>query len=463
MADLVRVSAAYGADALTASPDFTVLDSIDGVAVPEVTTQRGRNYLTDQTQSGQAAVTFVDKAGALDPSNSSSPLAPLDPNAPIKVELHNPVTDAYVSIYRGLTQDVQPNIYDQGAQLNRGTIPCLDLFSMFGRAEIPPGLDFAAQAAGDYSASSGQNSTGDTTYAQQNVDDRIRALLADYGLPAGLATIFSGNVVMQATAYSPGYTYLAALQDAANAEFPSVANHFIDKAGLYRFLGRLSRFHYTDYGDFVHVWHVGDGPAVAGNSGFALLYRDPFTAGRDINKVVNSALYTPQGILNADIAGSGSPTDLGGGIYRQGQLIYSPSSIGKYGQCSASAASSSGLYVESGILTGNDANDECAVYGQWAVANAGVPLTAIQQATFKQLDPGRANAEAHWNLLCNVELGDVVIVNTTHLGGGGFDAAPFFVEGIAYDLKVGGGLPDVTLTLDLSPGGLFATGPWSGD
>lgn len=462
----MTVEAAYGAAALDASPDWVALDSVDGVAIPAVTTQRGRNYFTDQTQAGQATVTAVDKVGALDPTSVDGPFGILDPNAPLRVRLVNQFTGNPVTIYRGLTQDVQPNIYDQGTRTNRVQIPALDLFSLFANAEIPPGLDFDDTDSG----ASTQNSSGNTTYAYQAVNDRINALLNDYAItaglssfPADLAAVFSGNVHMQPSVYSPGYTFLGALQDAANAEFPNVANHFITKEGIYRFLGRLSRFHPSDYGDFVNVWHVGDGPAVAGNSGFALLYRDPFTVGRPISKVVNSALFTPQGILNSEIAGSGAPVDLGGGIFRQGQLIYNPTSIGKYGPQSSSAASATGLYVADGILTGNNANDECAAYGQWLVTCASAPLTAIQQATFKQIDPSKPNGEAHWNFLCNVELGDVVIVNTTHIGGGGFDAVSFFVEGISYSFNAAGLLPDLTLTLDLSPAALFATGPWSGD
>jgi hypothetical protein len=72
------------------------------------------------------------------------------------------------------------------------------------------------------------------------------------------------------------------------------------------------------------------------------------------------------------------------------------------------------------------------------------------------LDPSHPNAGALWGLMCGVELGDLISLETTHPGGGGFDE-DFYVEGIHYDADVQGGaaFTNVTLELDVSPRSFF--------
>lgn len=441
----VRIGVAFAADALDASPTFTWLDTITGVRVADVSVQRGRTYLTDQTQAGSASAEFFDQAGALDPTNILSSYL-VDANLPIVVELRNPFSGSDVRIFRGTTQGIPTTMRHERAEVNHGTIPALDLFAALAVAELPPATDFAAQTPGSYTASTSSNVSGDTVLAVQNVDDRIRALLADYGLPSAMTIIFSGNTTLHTTPYSPGSTYLQALQEAADGEFPFVANHFIDKDGLYRFLGRLSRFHPEDYGTYVHVWQVGDAPVVALNSAYALLAADDFIVDRDPLKIVNSALFSPRGATPAQIAA---------------QLRTDAASIAKYGPHSISGQD---LLTNSGLLTGLGTLEECQLFGDFYVSNLKDPVNAITQATFRSRRVDAANAEAHWNLLCNVEIGDIIRITTSHPGGGGFIEEDFFVEGIRYEIRpLTPLMADVTLTLDLSPGAFFDIGPWSGD
>ncbi len=64
-------------------------------------------------------------------------------------------------------------------------------------------------------------------------------------------------------------------------------------------------------------------------------------------------------------------------------------------------------------------------------------------------------------MICGVEIGDVVHLNTTHPHGGGFDE-DFYVEGIHYDaVPMNDRYPEVTLTLDLSPRAYYGAGLFS--
>jgi hypothetical protein len=57
-----------------------------------------------------------------------------------------------------------------------------------------------------------------------------------------------------------------------------------------------------------------------------------------------------------------------------------------------------------------------------------------------------------WNFMLNVEIGDLVELNTVHPGGGGLAALPYYVEGISNVVEP----PKMwTQTIDLSPKGRF--------
>lgn len=437
------VSVAYGQDALTASPTWTRIDDPALLTVTGWQTHRGRAYVLNQTDTGTANVDYTDLLGTMDPTNSGGPFYPMDPNCPFAIALYNPVTASWHGVYRGLTQNVK-NTLDLSEVFLTGNVPASDLFSLLAVAEVPPGLDFDSSDAGTSTA----NTVGDTTYAQQNVDDRIKAILADFGLPSGLATIFSGNVQVQATVESPGSKILAALRDAADAEFPGIANLFVDKDGLVTFYGRLARFDPTSYS--AHTWNVGDWAYVNGGSGRIIIAGLDFD--RDVEKVINAARFCPQGIAPGDIPG---------------QLAASTTSIAKYGLRTLSGDDLiTAGHVDPGVTT---ALEETASYGVFyadeTTGNYKDVHTRVGQLKLRWLPPEDDNAEDLWNMLCNVEIGDLVNITTTHPGGGGFSAEPCFVEGISYDAKpLGRGdipdMVDITCMLDLSSREYFNSDPF---
>lgn len=436
MAQPEGVSVAFGEAALTADPTWIRIDDQTIALVTGWQTKRGRTYITDKSDTGTANVDFYDLLGSLDPTNATGPFTPMDPNCPFAIALYNPVTETWHTIYRGLEQNVQC-VLDLSENFLTGTMPAADLFSLLAIAEIPPGVDFADAADGSNTA----NEIGDTTYAKQSVQDRIYAILADAGItdPAVL-DIFSGNVQVQACVESPGTKVLQPLQDAADAEFPGIANLFISKEGVITFRGRRARFDPDSYS--AHTWHCGDTAAVAaGGSGWCLIAGLQFD--KDVEKVINAADFSPQGISDIDIPG---------------QLVTDPTSIDQFGPRGLSGAD---LLTAGGEGTDdNDANEETKLYSTYYVENMAAALPRISQLTFRWLPPEDARAGDLWNLLCNVEIGDIVVVTTTHPGGGGFAADEYFVEGISYDAKPLGredipDMVDVTCVLDLSPRGYF--------
>lgn len=434
-----RVEVAFGQDALTAAPTYTEI----GSSFTAVSTHRGRQYLTDRTEAGAADLAFVDATGELDPTNSGGAFYPMDPNAPARVSLRNAFTNLYVPIFTGLTQGCPQTVRAEGAALNRGSLPLVDLFSMLAIAEVPPGLDFIT-GGGTYTSSA--NTTGNTSYPEESVQDRIKAVLADAGVPSALTDIFSGNVNVQQVVYSPGYTILAVIQDAADAEFPGVANVFVDKYGVVAFRGRLSRSDTgpgNPYG--VNTWQAGDQAAVTGNSNLATVALNDLVIDRDVAKVINNALFTPLGIADADVAGQ-LQIDSAGPPWPMGPRALT-------GQSLVNAGATAGTNIGNPLL-------ETAMFGDFYVGNFKAAHTRISQATFRQVPGTAANAEAHWNLLCNAEIGDILAVTVAFPSGAGLSAEQYFIEGISYTILPGGDTPDVTMVLDLSPVYTYFPATW---
>jgi hypothetical protein len=452
-----QVKVAYGSNALAASPTYHDITSF----CTSIAVRRGRQYLTDKTDAGTCDIGFVDTSGDLDPTNVSGAYWPMDPNCPAQVHLRNPFTGNLVQIFQGQVQGCPLTVSANGSRANRGTIPLVDLFALLALKELPASTTFDS----DGTASSSANTSGNIIYEESKVDDRIKALLLDAGVPSGMFSVYTGNVRVLRTTYSPGYTVLAACQDAADAEWPGIANLFVSSQGIVSFRGRLARFDSgpgNPYG--IHTWPVGGADQVASDPTLALLAHDDFVLDRDLNKIINSALFCPRGIADADIAPAPA-VSLGSGSYRQGQLFYNTTSIDKYGPRSLTGMDLLTAGGTTGTPNEGDPLAETQMFGQWYIDNFKDPATRIAQATFRPVRPDAANAEAHWNMLCNIELGDVLEVNLQTPHGIGFVGANYFVEGISYQIQPGSStVPNVVCTLDLSPGAYYTTAPphWDG-
>jgi hypothetical protein len=441
------VSVAFGQAALSATPTWTRIDDPAGHhLVTSWKVKRGRTFMTDRTEAGEASADFIDTAGKLDPTNSTGPFYPMNPNCPFAIALWHPYESAWHTVYTGLVQNM-PQTLDVTEKFITGTINAADLFSLLAVDEIPPGVTYTSTTSGGTATSA--IAVGESTYAASTVQDRLKAILADSGIPSGLTDIFSGNVNVQYTIYPPGTKVLAALQDAADAEFPGVANLYVSKgtggtAAKVVFHGREARWDPTGTAagtDWVYTeWNAGDLTDVGLHSSHATISELSFD--RDVAKVINAALVSPDNILDAEIPG---------------QLSASTASIATFGN---RVYTSENMITQSGENDGKNANEETELFGAYYVNNFQDAQNRVSSVTF-HAHPSATSAT--FDIVSKVDIGDRVNVTTTHPGGGGFNAAPYYVEGISYEAKPSGATAtaDVQMTLELSPMEYFTQGPFS--
>lgn len=410
--------------------------------VASYTIDRGRSFELDRTDTSTANITIYDADGFLDPTNSTGPnYGTIEPLLQAAIALKNPVTDVYSTLFRGYIEDFD-YVLHPGQTFNQLTINLVDAFEILTAIEMQPGQFGDTPPTGN---------EGEIFFDNANVDDRIFQVLGNAAWPTALATVFSGNVHVQESIYSPGENVLQVIQDAADAEFPGLANVYVSRDGKVTFHGRKAKFDPVGVSagaggawPFTH-WKCGDGDAVAASISDTAHIRG-MSFNRGLSKIINSALATPNGIASADIAG---------------QLSQDLTSQGIYGIRSWSAEN---LFTDYGLNDSLLANDETKLFADYYVDNYAEPRNRINQLTFKSMHPDDPRAAANWDLICGVEISDLIDVTVTHPGGGGFNAEPFFVEGIHYEVHPGP--PEyhfVTLTLDVSPQAYFTTSPFTGD
>lgn len=431
---------------LEPTPTWTYLTDDDNL-VASFTIDRGRTFELEQTDEGRADVKINDVAGLLDPTNSGSVFyGRFDTTLQVQLELFNPVTAAYHVVFRGFIDELDyvPKVtYRDGGGnvkgVNQLQMSCMDLFGLLKAIEMQPDGSF-----GDTPPSGSEGNIYFDNLGFPNVDDRMIQVLGNAGIPTDFYTIFSGNVSLQGSVYSPKSTVLDVLQDAANAEFPVVANVYASRDGKVTFHGRLARFdpagtaagatpgawNYTN-------WKAGDEQAVRASLSDTGQIRE-FAYNRGRAQVRNYAYAAPQGIALAD---------------KGGQTVTDPTSIGNLGYMTWIKEE---LQVNHGLLTGNTANDECKLFAQYIVNNYAEPRDRITRIVFKSMRPDDDRATANWALLCGAEIADTMDVTVGHPGGGGFNAEPTFVEGVHYNVRpLNGDYAMIEMSLDLSPRALF--------
>lgn len=431
---------------LDADPTWSRIDNIDGVTVSSVDIVRGRNDETEKTAVGTLTARGVDRVGALDPTNGGSPFdGDLNPVKQILFSFWDPVGEAWATRFRGYWDQLTYEIHPSG-KFATWQLDCVDALDILNDAEVVP--DQAGMTVPTESA-------GDVFYTGQQVDDRIRAAIADaatsvFGVdwPSELLRIFSGNVAVQGTIYAAGTTLLEVIQEAVDAEFPGIANFYVDLIGRLTFHGRYARFH-PDVPDYdIGHWKLGDGAAFAADDTVCVI-QSPFSFTRGKANLVNAALSTPKGIAPADIAA---------------QLVSSSLSIGSYGVRSVAFTD---LITESGDETiPLSAKDETKLYSSYWVDNFKDPQNRPGTITIGSVPPDDVRAAAIWPVLAGIDLSDLATLKTTHPGGGGFNNVDFFVEKIIENHKPrrgedGGDL--IQLQLEVSPRAYFDENPFTGD
>lgn len=399
---------------------------------------RGRSYELDKVGPGSATITLIDTTGELDPTATAYPF---DPGTPAAIALHNPVLDTDHTVFRGHIARFDYDMY-QNQRYAIGTLELVDGMALMAATEMVPGFLFGpGPGFGDIGPST---SVGEIYYSPQpttnGVAIRINQVLDELGWANGDREIFSGNVKLKETIYAIRTSALNVIQDAADSEFPGVANFYIQKDGRATFHGRLARFIPADAQYHISTWRCGDMAAVAADSTRALIFELAYDV--DSEKVINSATSTPQGIADADI---------------QDQWVADETSMATYGTRSISFEN----LLTDGGPGGTTALVETKKFATYYVDNMASHSTRVNKITFKSVVGDVSSySDRLWRVLCNVDISDIIRLKTTHQLGG-FDDVDFFVEGLHYEARpLTADYDDVTLTLDVSPRALYNTNPF---
>lgn len=441
-----RFLIAFDAATLDPSPTWTRIDSYPHL-VTSYTIDRGRQYELDRTDTGRATVTISDKDGILDPTNpfgpfwdSGSASTKIRPLLQATIGRRNPMTGDWVTRYRGFIEELDYT-FDPSQRFNQLQIGLVDIFEILSAVEMLPG------AFGDTPP---PGSEGQVFFDNANMDDRILQVLTNAGIPSAFYVVFSGNVFLYESTYSPAESAMTAIQEAADAEFPGVSNVYTDRKGRLAVHGRLAKF--DPAGVLAGLsdptqwpwrhWQAGDGAAVNLSPSNTAHLRQ-FAFNRGLSKVINNGIATPLGIADADVAG---------------QMVTDTTSIAKYGIRSWSAQN---LLTKTGLIDSSDALTETKRFATYYVNNYKAPQNRITQIGFRTMSPIQVGAAATWDLLSNVDIADQVDVTVGSPGGGGFILEPFYVEGVHEQVQpLNTDYDDVTLTLDLSPKAFYDTNPF---
>ncbi len=461
LSDPEGVCIALTADTLEESPAWTRLDDPAGYDVATSwSIHRGRASELDKTGTGIASITFADSTGLLDPTNTSSPFyntggtaTYLDPMRQMAIALQHPVSGTYFPLFRGFlsSQEHEMDMWSDVRGVDTVTWECADAFDLLAALVLTPGVQgnavtSLANFSDVYYQGTPANFVGEADHFK-HVDDRIVQLLDDANWPGSgphdtLRDIFTGNVSVQGHVYERTDQMLAALFDAADAEFPGIANVYMSVRGAVTFRGRFARFFPTNPGYGITTWYAGGMPEALADNTIAPIAGLSFRRSKD--DIINSVIALP---MNAD------DSDIPAAITSDATSI---ATFGYRGESFTDLQTSAGHTN----LTPTTAAEETKKFAEYYVGNYKDPSTRVSVIRFRPRAPADPTSEALWDLVCGVEIGDRVHLNTSHVGGGGFDEF-FYVEGIRYEAR--GARPeyhDITLELDVSPSSYFAYNPF---
>ena len=400
---------AYG-DALDAFPSWQSLENSLGVRVSGWRINRGRVDETQRTGTGTASIYVNDLSGYL--------------GAGADFPTHARLSLRGSPRFRGHVDEINVDV-DPNADVSRVSIECVDLFDYLSGCELLAGTH------GDFPVPEGQEAY--VVYDVGQVDDRIITVLNSVGVPSALKSVFSGNVEVMPKAYQSGTTAMQVLDECADAEWPGVSNRFMDSTGRYCFRGRHARFNPENPTYGIQFWEAGTGAHVT--SGRAQIRGLSYATQKKL--VTNSALAYPEGMAESEM-----PL----------VVIEDAGSIGTYGRRSWSAEN---LLTQRHLSNGNTGADEAVLFATYQVANYKQPSARINRVRFRSLRDSDSRAAATWDLMCGVEIGDVLDVFTDWISG------RYFVEGITMDVReLDGTIPDATVDLDLSPAAFWTTDPF---
>lgn len=420
------LSVAPAGTIFTVTPTWTRLDNAGGgLRLAEVNIRRGRRDEFERHDTGTMTVRFNDRDGDVDPTNVDWI------SRPMAFSVRNPVTDTWHPRFRGSVDDHSYELDRSGFVKGSVEFECVDALDYFANYELAPGL------AGDTPPAQSEGYVFYEDTAVTGPQIRINQALADCDWPSGLTSIFTGNVNLLETIYSPGESILAVIQDAADAELPGIGQFSIDKYGVACFRGRNARFDPATTASTATHWDF--------NAWTAPFFGPPFVVTRSRRIIRNQAMCYPQNIVQAD---------------RVNQVVIDAASKAQHGGRSWSAEN---LVVKDGITSGLTGDEECLSYANYIVSNYADSVARPASITFRALRPTDIRGAALWEFVTQVDISDTIAVTRAHPGGGGVSDT-YYVEGISESWRPGvkdldTGYPFLTMTLDLSPTTYWTTEP----
>jgi hypothetical protein len=446
-----RFLVAFDDGTLTWDPVWTALDQEHPSLVTSYTIDRGRQFELDRTDTGRATVEIADRDGLLDPTNPAGPYyGKIEPLLPAMIGRRNPVDGNWYTRFRGFVEELDYG-FDPSQQVNRLAVSLVDLFEIVAAIEMQDDMF-------SFPGSSRPASTDGQVYlAEQKMDDRVNWLLSQAGIPDEFSIVFTGNVRVWQTVYSPAESVMTAIAEAVDAEWPGVSNVFCDRHGRICVHGRLAKFDPAGTAagatpgawDF-NSWDVGDGDAVTAAPTTTAQLRE-FAFNRGLAKIINSGFATPTRAM--------SQTQLTADELN-GQTVTDAASIAQYGVRSWSAQD---LLTKVGLLDDSDDLVETKRFAQYYVDNYKQPRNRVTVLGLRTIHPSHTAAAETWQLLSKVDIADAVNVSIVGSPGmGGFALDPYFVEGVHEEVRpLNPDYDDITLRLDLSPQAYFDTDPWA--
>jgi hypothetical protein len=384
-------------------------------------------------------VQINDRDGVLDPTNASGPYyGDIDTDIQAVLCRWNPVAAEWDQRFRGFVDDWDYD-FDKSQRINRLTLSLTGIFEPLNRIEMLPG---------EFGDTPPSGSEGQVWFDPADMDVRILQVLANASVGAAFYVVFSGNVSLRGTVYTPGESVLTVIQEAANAEFPGVSNVYEDRFGRLVVHGRLAKFDpagvIAGLGDPTvwdwHDWEAGDSVAVAADPAQVAHIRG-FGFNRGRSRVYNSALVTS---IDPNVPA---------------QTAVDLTSIGQRGYRSWSAQN---LITNEGLLGGGSTTaEELQFFADYIVDNYATPHDRPTGITFRSMRPSRAGASENWRLMSKVDISDRITIDIASPGGGGFTAAQFYVEGIREESRPANpDYDDDTVTLYVSPAAYFEDNPF---
>lgn len=449
-----RFSVAFDDPTLKWDVSWTALDQEHPSLVTSYLIDRGRQYELDRTDTGRALVQLADRDGLLDPTNPDGPYyGKLEPLLQAAIARWNPVAGEWDVRFRGFIEDFDYE-FDPSQRVNRLTVTLVDLFEILAAIEMLPG---------QFGDPPPEDAADQIFFDNAQMQTRIVQALGNVGggsapgIPPEyfVRTVFTGNVLLHETWYSPGETLRTVIDEAVDGEFPGVGNAYVDRFGRLAVHGRGAKFDPadvlaglgTDYDWDFHHWKAGDGAKVAENPAqYAHIRR--FAYNRGLAKVINSATATP---LRRQVPLTEAEA--------KAQVVTDTVSMGRYGVRSWSAQN---LLTHSGFIDGTTDLVETRRFAEYYVANYKLPHNRVTEIAFRTMRPGAPGSSENWRLLSKVDISDQIDLWVGSPGGGGFDGEEFYVEGIHEQARAATpDYDDVTVSLDLSPRAVFAIDPWA--